>query len=78
MAWEVDGSAHCAEVIHRAESMDCETQHYLVHLGDRKRKGIMTYDAIVEAIDRWLISEVEKTDEQCLWVFKEVIGHGKN
>eukprot|EP00957_Ditylum_brightwellii_P121816 9289600-Ditylum_brightwellii.AAC.1 len=38
----------------------------------------MTYGAIVEAIDRQLTSETEKTDEECLWIFKEVVGHGKN
>eukprot|EP00957_Ditylum_brightwellii_P073481 5583762-Ditylum_brightwellii.AAC.1 len=58
--------------------MDGETEQYLVHLGDGKRKDIMTYDAIVEAIDRQLTSEVEKTIEECLWIFKEVVGHRKN
>eukprot|EP00957_Ditylum_brightwellii_P105279 8025606-Ditylum_brightwellii.AAC.1 len=38
----------------------------------------MTYDAIVEAIDRQLTSEVKKTDEECLWIFKEGVGHRKN
>jgi hypothetical protein len=38
----------------------------------------MTYDAIVEAIDRQLTSEVEKTDEEHLWIFKEVVGHREN
>eukprot|EP00957_Ditylum_brightwellii_P152648 11619376-Ditylum_brightwellii.AAC.1 len=35
----------------------------------------MIYDAIVEAIDRQLTSEAEKTDEKHLWIFKEVVGH---
>eukprot|EP00957_Ditylum_brightwellii_P186565 14204504-Ditylum_brightwellii.AAC.1 len=58
--------------------MDGETEQYLVHLGNGKRKEIMTYDAILEAIDRKLTSEVEKTDGESLWIFKEVVGHRKN
>eukprot|EP00957_Ditylum_brightwellii_P137436 10478292-Ditylum_brightwellii.AAC.2 len=42
------------------------------------RKEIMTYDAIVEAIERQLTSEVETTDDECLWIFKEIVGHRKN
>eukprot|EP00957_Ditylum_brightwellii_P155330 11824255-Ditylum_brightwellii.AAC.1 len=61
MAREVDGSVHRAEVMHPVESMDGETEQYLVRLGDEKRKEIMTYNAIVEAIDRQLTSEAEKT-----------------
>eukprot|EP00957_Ditylum_brightwellii_P076579 5820270-Ditylum_brightwellii.AAC.1 len=38
----------------------------------------MTYDDVVEAIDRQLTSEAEKTDEEHLWIFKEVVGHRKN
>eukprot|EP00957_Ditylum_brightwellii_P154099 11727822-Ditylum_brightwellii.AAC.1 len=78
MAREVDGSVHCAEVMHHVESMDGETEQYHVHLWIGKRKEIMTYDVIVEAIDRQLISEAKKTDEECLWILKEVIGHRKN
>ena len=78
MACEVDGSVHRAEVMHHVESMDGETEQYLVHLGDRKQKETMTYDAIVEAINRQLTSEAEKTDEEYLWIFKEVVGHRKN
>eukprot|EP00957_Ditylum_brightwellii_P047111 3577539-Ditylum_brightwellii.AAC.1 len=58
--------------------MDDETKQYLVHLGDGKRKRIMTYDVIVEAIDRQLTSEAKKTDEEWPWIFKEVVGHRKN
>eukprot|EP00957_Ditylum_brightwellii_P013785 1038809-Ditylum_brightwellii.AAC.1 len=58
--------------------MDGETEQYLVHLGDGKQKEIMTYDAMVEVIDRQLTSEAETTDEECFWIFKEVIGHRKN
>eukprot|EP00957_Ditylum_brightwellii_P208216 15356336-Ditylum_brightwellii.AAC.1 len=71
MACEVDDSVDCTEVMHHAESIDGETEQYLIHLGDGKRKEIMTYDVIVEAIDRQLTSAVEKTDEECLWIFKE-------
>eukprot|EP00957_Ditylum_brightwellii_P137442 10478746-Ditylum_brightwellii.AAC.1 len=78
MAREVDASAHHAEVMHHVESMDVETERYLLCLGGRKKKEIMTYDAIVEAIDRKLTSEAEKTDQECLWIFKEVVGHMKN
>eukprot|EP00957_Ditylum_brightwellii_P060917 4623962-Ditylum_brightwellii.AAC.1 len=78
MTCEVDGSAHHAEVMCRVESMNGETEQYLVHLVYGKIKETMTYDAIVEAIDRQLISEVEKTDEERLWIFKEVVGHRKN
>eukprot|EP00957_Ditylum_brightwellii_P117417 8955705-Ditylum_brightwellii.AAC.1 len=38
----------------------------------------MTYDAIVEAIDKQLTAEAEKRDEECLWIFNEVVGHRKN
>eukprot|EP00957_Ditylum_brightwellii_P146259 11136459-Ditylum_brightwellii.AAC.1 len=58
--------------------MDVETDQYLVYLGDGKRKEIMTYDAIVEAIDRQLTSETEKTDKELLWIFREIDGHRKN
>eukprot|EP00957_Ditylum_brightwellii_P024425 1844354-Ditylum_brightwellii.AAC.1 len=58
--------------------MDCETEQYLVHLGNGKQKEIMTYDVIVEVIDRQLTSEAEKTDKESLWIFKEIVGHGKN
>eukprot|EP00957_Ditylum_brightwellii_P160389 12209820-Ditylum_brightwellii.AAC.1 len=59
------------------ESLDRETEQYLIYLGDGKRKENVTYDAIVEAIDMQLTSEVEKTNEECLWIFKEVVGHMK-
>eukprot|EP00957_Ditylum_brightwellii_P016021 1207297-Ditylum_brightwellii.AAC.1 len=52
MAHKVDGSVHHAEVMHCVESMDGETEQCLVYLGDGRRKEIMIYDAIVEAIDR--------------------------
>eukprot|EP00957_Ditylum_brightwellii_P116354 8875410-Ditylum_brightwellii.AAC.1 len=78
MAHKVDGSVHCAGVMHHVESMDSETEQYLVHLGDGKQKESMTYDAIVASIDRQLASEAEKTDEGHLWIFKEVFGHRKN
>eukprot|EP00957_Ditylum_brightwellii_P068276 5184031-Ditylum_brightwellii.AAC.1 len=58
--------------------MDGETEQYLVHLGGGKRKKIMTYNAIVETIDRQLTSEVYWTDEEYLWIFNEVVGHRKN
>eukprot|EP00957_Ditylum_brightwellii_P061098 4636437-Ditylum_brightwellii.AAC.1 len=66
MVYEVGGSVHHAEVIHYVKSVDGETKQYLVHLGDEKRKEIMTYDAIVEAIAGQLTSEVKKTDEEYL------------
>eukprot|EP00957_Ditylum_brightwellii_P051942 3940039-Ditylum_brightwellii.AAC.1 len=75
MAREVDGSVHHAEVMCHDEFMEGETEHYLVYLGDRKRKDIMTYDVIVEG---QFISEAEKTDEEHLWIFKEVVGYRKN
>eukprot|EP00957_Ditylum_brightwellii_P095631 7285821-Ditylum_brightwellii.AAC.1 len=78
MASKVDGSVHHTEVVHHVESMYGETEQCLVHLGDRKQKEIMTYDTIVEAIDRQLASEAEKTDEEHLCIFKEVVGHRKN
>eukprot|EP00957_Ditylum_brightwellii_P017661 1330384-Ditylum_brightwellii.AAC.1 len=78
MACEVDGSVHCAEVMCCVESMDGETEQYLAHLGDRKQKEIMTYETIVEAINIQLTSEATKTDEECLWMFKEVVRHKKN
>eukprot|EP00957_Ditylum_brightwellii_P080616 6131262-Ditylum_brightwellii.AAC.1 len=71
MAHEVDDPVHCAEFIHYAESADDEIEQYLVHLGNGKRQEILTYDAIVEAIDRQLKLEAEKTDEEHLWIFKE-------
>eukprot|EP00957_Ditylum_brightwellii_P021407 1614585-Ditylum_brightwellii.AAC.1 len=55
-----------------------ETEQYLVHLGGGQRKETMTYDTIVEAIDRQLTSVAEKTDEERLWMFKEVVGYRKN
>eukprot|EP00957_Ditylum_brightwellii_P037307 2823893-Ditylum_brightwellii.AAC.1 len=58
--------------------MDGETEQYLVHLGDGKQTEIMTYDAIVEAIDRQLTSDTEKTVEEHLWIFKNVVEHRKN
>eukprot|EP00957_Ditylum_brightwellii_P045020 3415374-Ditylum_brightwellii.AAC.1 len=78
MTCEVDDSAHRAEVIRHVESMNGETEQYLVHLVDGKQKESMIYDAIVEAIDKQLTSEVEKTDEEQLWIFKEAVGHRKN
>eukprot|EP00957_Ditylum_brightwellii_P209654 15362667-Ditylum_brightwellii.AAC.1 len=73
MAHEVDGSVHHAEVMRCVESMDSEIEQYLVYLGSRKQEEIKTYDAIVEAIDSQLTSEAEKTDEEGLWIFKEVV-----
>eukprot|EP00957_Ditylum_brightwellii_P107462 8199555-Ditylum_brightwellii.AAC.1 len=52
MACEVDGSVHCAELMRHVESMDDETEQYPVHLDDRQRKEIMTYDVIVGAIEK--------------------------
>eukprot|EP00957_Ditylum_brightwellii_P047248 3588797-Ditylum_brightwellii.AAC.1 len=52
IAREVDGSVHCAEVIHHVNPTD--------------------------AIDRQLTSDVEKTDGEHLWIFKEIVGHRKH
>eukprot|EP00957_Ditylum_brightwellii_P106673 8138014-Ditylum_brightwellii.AAC.1 len=60
------------------EAMDGEAEQYLVYLRDGKKKEIMIYEAIVEIIDRQLTLEAKKTDEECLWIFKEVVGHRKN
>eukprot|EP00957_Ditylum_brightwellii_P186735 14219132-Ditylum_brightwellii.AAC.1 len=70
MAREVDGSVHHAEVMRHVESMDGETEKYLIYLGDGKRKEIMTHDSIVEAIDTQLTSEVEKTDKNTFGFLK--------
>eukprot|EP00957_Ditylum_brightwellii_P104596 7969584-Ditylum_brightwellii.AAC.1 len=78
MAHEVDGSVNCAIVMRCVETMDGETEQHLVYFGYRKQKEIMTYDAMVEATDRQLTSEAEKSDEEHLWIFKEVVGHRKN
>ena len=51
MEHEVDGTVHRAEVICQVESVDQETDQYLVQLGDGKRQEVMTYDTIIEAID---------------------------
>eukprot|EP00957_Ditylum_brightwellii_P077592 5895818-Ditylum_brightwellii.AAC.2 len=40
MACEVNGSLHCAEVMHCGESMDGETEQYLVHLGKERGKRL--------------------------------------
>jgi hypothetical protein len=40
MAHEVDGSVHCAEVMRCVQSMDGETEQYLVYLRDGKRKRL--------------------------------------
>eukprot|EP00957_Ditylum_brightwellii_P172590 13138770-Ditylum_brightwellii.AAC.1 len=63
MTREVDCYVHHAEVMCHVESMGGEIEQYLVHLGDRKRKEIATDDVIVEAIDRQLTSEAEKTED---------------
>eukprot|EP00957_Ditylum_brightwellii_P192064 14621142-Ditylum_brightwellii.AAC.2 len=63
IAHEVDFFVHCAEVMCHVESMDGDTEQHIVHLGDGKQKDFMTFDAIVEAIDRQLTSEAKKTAE---------------
>ena len=41
---KVDDTVHCAEVICCVESVDQETDQYLVQLGDGKRQEVLTYD----------------------------------
>jgi len=74
---ETDGTVHRAEVIRRAESVDGETDQFLVRLGDGRREDIMTYDAVVEALDRQLQREANTTDDEKLWLFKDVKDHRK-
>ena len=77
MEREVDGTVHRAEVTKRIAAMEGEAEQYLVKLGDGTRQDVMTYDAVIEAIDRQLTAEAEKSDEDTIWIFKEVMGHRK-
>jgi hypothetical protein len=51
---EIDGTVHRAEVLCRVEQVDGETEQYLVRLGDGRRQEVMTYDAIIDALDHHL------------------------
>ena len=75
---EADGSMHRAEVIKRMETVDGETEQFLVRLGDGKREEVMTYNEVVEAINRQLEREESQTDEERLWIYKAVKNHRKN
>jgi hypothetical protein len=72
---EVDGTVHCAEVLCRVEQVDGETEQYLVRLGDGPRQELMTYDAIIDALDHQLEREAGTDDDERLWIFKEVKDH---
>ena len=48
-----------------------------IRLGDGKREDVMTYNAVVEAIDRQIERENAMSDEERLWIYKEVKAHQK-
>jgi hypothetical protein len=74
---DVDGTIHRAEVISRVEYVDGETEQFLVKFGDGQREDIMTYDAIIEALDRQLQREADATNDDQYLIFTEVKGHRK-
>ena len=74
---DADGETHRAEVVKELEKVDGETQQHLVRLGDGKREDVMTCNAVVEAIDRQIERENAMSDEERLWIHKEVKAHRK-
>lgn len=73
---ELDGTVHCAEVIKRIEGLDHESDQFLVRLGIGTREDVMTYDAVVHALDQQLLREANQSDKDMfLWIFREVLEH---
>jgi len=75
---EIDGSLHRAEVMRRVETVDGETEQYLVRLGDGTREEVMTYDAIVQQLDEQFTREAEQDEFDRTWIFKSIKDHRKN
>ncbi len=75
---DVDGTIHRAEVIKRIEGLDDATDQFLVRLGDGTREDVMTYDAVVHALDQQLLREANQSEEEKIWIFHEVMSHRRN
>jgi hypothetical protein len=60
----VDGTIHDAKVIKRKEGLDDATDHFLVRLGDETREDVITYDAVVHALDQQLLREANQAEEE--------------
>ena len=73
---EVDGTVHRAEVTKRLKQAEDEAEQYLVRVGDG-RQEVMTYNAVLEALNAQLEREANQTDEERMWIFKEVQEHRK-
>ena len=64
-----------AEVTERMATVDGETELFLVKVGDADE--VMTYNAVLEGLNRQLEKESGQTPEEQYWIFKEVLAHRK-
>lgn len=70
---DIDGAMRRAEVKKRLETVDGETEQYLVSVGDGKRAEVMTFAALRDILEKQHTEEVEEPD--CCWTFKSIAGH---
>ena len=71
-----DGEVFRAEVKEVYDPIDGETGLLKVRVGDADE--IMTYNAVMEGINRQLEHEAEKSEEEKVWIFKDILEHRKH
>jgi len=70
-----NGEVLQAEVLEMYDPVDGETGLLKVKVGDAEE--IMTYNAVMEGINRQLEREAAQTPEEKVWIYKSVLQHRK-
>ena len=76
--YQVDGARHRAEVLKRLENVDDETEQFLVSLGDGTREEVMTYNAIIDQLEKQARDEEEIGEDELFYSFQSIEGHRRN
>ena len=75
---DIDGSIHRAEVMKRINTIDGEVDQFLVSLGDGTREDIMTYNAILDQIEKQARMEQDVGEDEIYYGFKAIGDHRKS
>ncbi|MEL6802173.1 MAG: hypothetical protein AAFO91_00130, partial [Bacteroidota bacterium] len=76
--YQVDGTRHRAEVLKRIESVNSEVDQFLVSLGDGSREEVMTYNAILDQLEKQAQHEKDIGEDELFYSFQSVESHRRN
>ena len=75
---ETDGTKHRAEVLKRITEVDGATDQFLVSLGDGKREEVMTYNAILDQLEKQARDEQDLGEDELFYSFLSIEDHRQN